>query len=269
MQVRRAFYLGAYFAAGVLAAGALFTTSGAPNPQSTGTIQGRVTLAATPPPNPVIRMGADPNCLKQNAGKRVSADIILRSDDGGLQNVYVDVQGTPAGGGGGKTLTLDQQGCMYHPRVIGAQVGDTLVVKNDDPTLHNIHSLSKKYNINVSQPTAGMTYNVPLKEDEIMLHVKCNVHPWMTGFIGIAPNSYWAMSDQGGKFTISNVPAGSHTVQAWHEAYGFITQTVDVKAGGTTTVELKYTGNEKPSAAVRELEVPEGVTSVKLTRAGE
>jgi len=67
------------------------------------------------------------------------------------------------------------------------------------------------------------------------------------------------VTDAAGAFTIANVPAGKQTVQVWHEQYGALTQTVDVKAGGTTTVEFAYTGNEKPSQAafaVQELVVP-------------
>jgi len=55
----------------------------------------------------------------------------------------------------------------------------------------------------------------------------------------------------------------------WHEQFGPLTQTVDVKAGGTTTVEFAYTGNEKPSPtqiafAVQELAVPVDAVAVQL-----
>ena len=241
----------------------------AASPQSGGgTIVGTVHLTAVPAPNPVIKMGGDPNCLKVNAGRRVTADIVVRGADGELANVFVNVSGAfpqaPASNG---SVTFDQQGCMYHPRVLGAQVGQTLVIKNDDATLHNIHSVSKKYTFDVSQPPASMAYNVPLKSDEVMLHVKCNVHPWMTGYIGIANNPYFAVTAEDGKFQISGVPAGKQTIQVWHEIYGSLTQTVDVKAGGTTEVSFTYTGNEHASAPdgrVQEVVIPEGATMARL-----
>ena len=142
----------------------------------------------------------------------------------------------------------------------GARVGQTIEVKNSDATLHNIHSMSTKGNdFNVGQPLAGMVYKYPLKTEEVLLHVKCDVHSWMTGYVGVMSHPYFAVSDATGAFTIANVPAGKQTVQVWHEQYGALTQTVDVKAGGTTTVEFAYTGNEKPSQtafAVQELVVP-------------
>jgi plastocyanin len=233
-----------------------------------GTIVGTVHLTAMPVPNPVIKMGADPNCLKENAGKRVTAEIVLRSADGELANVFVNVSGSfPQAPAPNASVTVDQQGCMYHPRVLGAQVGQTLVIKNDDSTLHNIHSISKKYTFDVSQPPGSMAFNVPLKSEEVVLHVKCNVHPWMTGYIGIANNPYFAVTAEDGKFQISGVPAGQHTIQVWHEVYGSLTQTVDVKAGGTSTVSFTYTGSEHASIIddrVQEAVIPKGVTIARF-----
>jgi plastocyanin len=241
----------------------------AASPQSgRGTIVGTVHLTAVPAPNPVIKMGGDPNCLKVNAGKRVAADIVLRGADGELANVFVNISGSfPPVPAPNASVTVDQQGCMYHPRVLGAQVGQTLVIKNDDSTLHNIHSISKKYTFDVSQPPGSMAFNVPLKSEEVVLHVKCNVHPWMTGYIGIANNPYFAVTAEDGKFQISGVPAGQHTIQVWHEVYGSLTQTVDVKAGGTSTVSFTYTGSEHASIIddrIQEAVIPKGVTIARF-----
>jgi hypothetical protein len=103
----------------------------------------------------------------------------------------------------------------------------------------------------------------------VMLHVRCDVHSWMTGYIGVVNHPYYAVSDAAGAFTISGVPAGKQTIQVWHEAYGPLTQTVDVKASGTTTADFTYTGTEKPMTvgAVQELVVPAGATAVQLVAA--
>ena len=239
-----------------------------------GTVSGTIHLTATPRPNPVIRMGADPNCMSINAGKRVFEDIVNRSSDGGLGNVFVHVSGVPQTAGSG-SVTLDQQGCTYHPRIVAAQVGQTLIIKNSDSTLHNVHAVdpSNKYQFDQSQPSAGMTFNVPLKSEEVMLHVKCNVHPWMTGYVGIVNSPYYAISDDTGKFTIQNVPAGKQTIEVWHEVYGPLTQTVDVKPGATTNVDFTYTGNEHPAASqsmpTQEITVPAGANIVAFASPGQ
>jgi hypothetical protein len=241
--------------------------------QGGGTVQGHIKLTGTPPANALIRMGADPNCLTINAGKRVTQETVLRAADGGLANAFVVVKGSFSGGAAaGAVPVINQQGCTYHPRVQGARVGQTLEVRNSDATLHNIHSMSTKGNdFNVGQPLAGMVYKYQLKSEEVMLHVRCDVHSWMTGYIGVVNHPYYAVSDASGAFTISGVPAGKQTIQAWHEAYGPLTLTVDVKPSGTTTADFTYTGTEKPTTtgafAVQELVVPAGASAIELVAA--
>lgn len=236
-----------------------------------GTVVGKVKLTGAAPPNARIPMGADPNCLTINAGKRVLQESVLRAADGGLANVFVSVKGSFPNAPGGTAAVIDQRGCTYHPRIQGGRVGQTLSIKNSDATLHNIHSMSKKGNaFNTGQPQAGMVFKYQLKSEEVMLHVKCDVHPWMTGYIGVVNHPYYATTDATGSFTITGVPAGKQTIQVWHEKYGFLTQTVDVKAGASTTADFNYTGNEKPAAAdnrIQELIVPADATAIELIAA--
>ena len=243
-------------------------------PQSGGgTIQGHVKLSGTPPGNTPIGMGADPNCLKLNAGKRVVQERVLKDTNGGLGNVFVHVQGASSQSPAPSTpVVIDQQGCIYHPRVQGVRVGQTLEIKNSDQTLHNVHSLTTRSNaFNAGQPLAGMVFKYPLKTEEVMLRIKCDVHPWMVGFIGVVAHPYFAVTDATGAFTIANAPAGKQTVQVWHELYGPLTQTVDVTSGATTTADFNYTGNEKPSTTgardVQELVLPKEATAVQLVGA--
>lgn len=248
-------------------------TAAAPLFAQTGTIAGHVKLTGTPKPNTRIPMGADPNCLTINAGKPVTQDVVVRAADGGLANVFVSLKGTFANAPGGAAAVIDQRGCTYHPRIQGARVGTTLEVKNSDQTLHNIHSLSTKGNVfNAGQPQAGMVFKYQLKSEEVMLHVKCDVHPWMSGYIGVVNHPYYAVSDGTGGFKIANVPAGKHTIQVWHEKYGLLTQIVDVKAGATANVDFAFAVPVKPATPaatgatlhIEELVVPMDATSVEL-----
>jgi hypothetical protein len=121
-----------------------------------------------------------------------------------------------------------------------------LQVRNGDELLHNVHGLSARGNgFNISEPKAGMVQQFLLKDEDI-LRLKCDVHSWMTAYIGIVSHPYFAVSNAGGTFAIANVPAGMRTIQVWHERYGPLTQTVRVRAGATTTADFTYTGNEKP-----------------------
>jgi plastocyanin len=215
-----------------------------------GTVQGHVRLSGPPPGNTIIRMGVDPRCSQMNAGKRVVQEAVVTSADGGLANVFVNLSGSfPPSPPPADPVTIDQRRCIYAPRVVGARVGQTLEFRNSDETLHNVHSLSIKDNdFNVGQPVKAAVYRFQLKREEVMLHVKCDVHRWMTTYIGVVNHPYFAVSDEGGAFAIAGVPAGTHTIQVWHERYGPLIERVTVKAGETTTVDFAYTGTEKPSA---------------------
>ena len=230
----------------------------------TGVIEGRLRLTGPAPANPIIRMGADPMCSLQYSGKRAVQEFVVRSADGGLANAFIDLQGTfPPTKTIADPVTLDQRACLYTPRVLGMQVGQTLQIKNSDSLLHNVHSLSTRGNaFNVSQPQAGMVYKVPLKNPDVIMRIKCDVHSWMTAYIGVEPNPYFAISGEHGAFRIAGVPAGRYSIRTWHERYGQLMQAVTVKAGETTTIELGYTGKEQPAPArVQNLTLPEGVTA--------
>jgi plastocyanin len=235
-----------------------------------GAIVGHVRLTGPAPPNTIIRMGGDPRCSRAAAGKRLTQDAVLRSADGGLANTFVNLQGSfPASAPPAQPVTIDQQGCLFVPRMIGARVGQVLQVTNSDPTGHNVHSLSTHGNeFNVSQPKQGMANKFPLKAEDVVMRIKCDIHSWMISYVGVVPHPYFAVSGMDGAFTIKGVPAGRHTIQTWHEQYGRLTRTVDVKAGQTATVDFAYTGKEKPSTAgIIELVVPPSGQAVTLTAA--
>jgi hypothetical protein len=81
-----------------------------------------------------------------------------------------------------------------------------------------------------------------------MLRLACEVHRWMTAYVGVEPHPYFNVTDQGGAFTIANVPAGRQQIRTWHERYGWLTKTIDVKPGGTATIDFAYTGKEQAGA---------------------
>jgi len=258
--------------AGCLVAGMVVVATGgdtgaaAAQAAGRGSIKGHIRLMGKLPGNPIIRMGKDPMCAKINAGKRVIQETVVATADGGLMNVFVRLQGSfPQTPVPSAPVTIDQHGCIYAPRVVGARVGQMLQVRNSDALLHNVHGMSARDNgFNIGQPLAGMVQKFRLKDEEIMLRLKCDVHSWMTAFVGVVSHPYFAVSHDAGIFEIDNVPAGTYTIQAWHEQYGPLTQTVRVKAGAPTTVDFSYTGSEKAAARLQELVLPAGVMTARL-----
>ncbi|HXD16970.1 MAG TPA: carboxypeptidase regulatory-like domain-containing protein [Vicinamibacterales bacterium] len=225
---------------------------------ATGTITGHVKYMGPTPVTPVIRMGADPRCNKLYAGKRPTLPTFVVGADGAFANVLVNVDGSfPNAAVPTTPVVLNQKDCMYVPRVLGARVGQTLQVTNEDPTDHNVHSLSKAGNdFNRSQLINTKPFDVTLKASEL-LRITCDSHTWMTAFIGIFDHPYFSVSGTDGSFTIANVPAGKQTVKAWHEVMGMQTQMVDVEAGKTTMVDFTFAPGQKTgSIPVHDLVVP-------------
>jgi plastocyanin len=212
-------------------------------PDATGSIKGRIRLSGPDPGNRVIRMGMDPMCAKMWAGKKPGPvdEVVVTSNDGGLMNAFVKLEGSfPGTPVPSQPVQLDQSGCFYKPRVVGARVGQVLRVKNSDNLLHNVHSSSSKRNsFNAGQPQAGISSDFKLSDEE-MLKIGCDVHRWMTAWLGVVDHPYFAVSDASGSFTIANVPAGKRTISVWHEKFGTLTKSVDVKAGAPATVDFEY-----------------------------
>lgn len=209
-----------------------------------GTIEGRVLLQGPPPGNALIRMGRDPKCADINSGRMVVQESVAASADGGLGNVFVQLLGTfektpvPA-----EPVVVDQRGCLFLPRVVGARVGQTVEFRNSDPVAHNVHSSSSTTNIfNIGQPFQGMVSTVQLQDEDGMMRIKCDSHRWMTEYIGVVDHPHFAVSDPNGAFAMQGVPEGTHTIQAWHEEYGLLTQTVSVETGTMTAVDFSYPG---------------------------
>ena len=137
-------------------------------------------------------------------------------------------------------MVLDQNGCRYHPHVFGVMVGQNIEIKNSDPLLHNIKAIAKKNRpFNVSQPNAGMTKTVTFAQPEVMVNLECNVHGWMHAYAGVRPDPFFAVSKPDGSFTISGLPPGTYTIEAWHEKFG--TQTATVTIAGTETKAQNFT----------------------------
>jgi uncharacterized protein (DUF2141 family) len=113
---------------------------------------------------------------------------------------------------------------------------------NGDPTLHNVHSLSKENaQFNVAQPKQGMRLTKKFDKPEVF-KVKCEVHTWMGAYIGVFSHPYFAVTSDDGSFRLKNLPAGDYTIEAWHEKYGTQTMKVKVAASGAAAADFKFEG---------------------------
>jgi len=219
--------------------------AGAAGPTGNATVSGVIHFTGAAPANPKIDMSQESACQSKYTSPPTDPQFVV--SDGKLGNVFVYVKsGLPAGATYPKPTTsveIDQSGCLYHPRVFGVQVDQDIVIKNDDNVLHNIKAIPKdNRGFNISQPSAGMTSKRSFSKPEVMVPLECNVHGWMHAWVGVLPHPFFATSGPDGSFSLKNLPAGTYTIEAWHEKLGTQTQTVTVGAGETKTADFTFSG---------------------------
>jgi plastocyanin len=214
-----------------------------------GSVKGTVTLDGTAPKNEPIKMNADPVCVRENKTPQFQETYMVGSDGKSLANVFVYVKDglgnyvydTPT-----EPARIDQKECRYHPHVFGMRVGQPLEILNSDPTLHNIHALPKSNSeFNNGQPIQGMKMTHTFDKPEVMVPFKCDVHGWMNAYVGVLPHPYFAVTKDDGKFELPNLPAGTYTIEAWHEKLGPMTQSVTIAAKESKDVTFSF----KPAGA--------------------
>jgi len=194
-----------------------------------GSVSGKVAFAGEAPAPETLEITKDTSVC--GTEKQFQA---VEVSDGGLANAVVWIDGIASGKDWGSIngATIDQQKCVYTPSIQVMKAGDTLNIVNSDPILHNIHAYhnDKETIFNLAQPMQGMT--TPKTMDKTgPVHMKCDVHSWMSGWIFVAGHPYYTVTGADGSFNLGDVPAGSYTVKAWHPKYGEKTASVTVASG--------------------------------------
>jgi hypothetical protein len=217
------------------------------DPSTAGSITGTVTLVGDPPKFKPLDMTAEASCVQANPTP-VTPPIVVTGDKGALANVVVYVKGdmadykfevpqTPA--------TMDQHGCMYEPHVLAMMANQPFHVTNSDNTLHNIHPVPRtNRSWNQSQPQGAPPIDRKFVKPELAIQVNCNVHPWMRGYLFVFRHPFYAVTTRTGTFSITGLPPGNYTIEAWQERFGAQDQTVTLGAKESKT--LAFTFNTKP-----------------------
>jgi plastocyanin len=192
-----------------------------------GSISGTVKFAGSAPAPKKLEVTKD----KEVCGKGEKTDKSLVVNNGNLANAVVSITDIKTGKKiDAKKVNLDQKDCEYHPHVLAFPVGTPVEINNPDGILHNIHSYSKANpTFNIAQPKFKKTVEVKIEKPEA-INVKCDVHGWMNGWLVATESPYVAVTDNSGNFKLTDVPAGSYTVEVWHETLGKSSQKVTVKA---------------------------------------
>jgi uncharacterized membrane protein/plastocyanin len=209
------------------------------NEATVGTIKGEVRFEGTPPPNKELNVGT---CVSDVKGPVLSDAVLVK--DGKLQNAFVWIKNLDAYKGPpppAEPIVMDQKSCMYRPHVVGARVGQKVIFLNSDPVLHNVRSVAEaNAPFNEMMPTKDMRIEKTFEKTEVPVRAKCDVHPWMSAFVGVVPHPFYAVSDEHGAITLVNVPTGDYEIEAWHEVFGRRSQKVTVKPRDAVTATWTF-----------------------------
>jgi plastocyanin len=182
-------------------------------------------------------MKGDPFCAKKS-GKD---EEIVAGSGGQLKNVVVRITKGAKGEFPAPTeeAVLDQDGCMYKPRVVVVQAGQNVAIKNSDQTLHNVHTYKGPVTLfNQAQPQGFPPLKKKFPTTGDVVKFKCDVHPWMTGYVVVTDNPFHSVTGEDGSFTIKDVPPGTYTIEAWHERLG--TKSAEITVAADKAAETKF-----------------------------
>jgi len=180
-------------------------------------------------------------------------ESLVVGKDGGLANVvvWVRTKGVKVHPDYEKAdtakVTIDNKHCRFDPHIVVCRTGEPLEIKNSDSdsVAHNTNcALVANDAFNIQLP-AGTAQDVKAlaNPETVPAGIKCNIHPWMSGWLVVPNNPYAAVSDENGKFEIKNLPVGTELeLQVWQEKAGNVAKVkIDGKDAGWTRGRFKYT----------------------------
>lgn len=209
---------------------------------TSGTLEGIVSFKGTAVKGKPLDLGKEPACVKMHANDPLMNETVVAGAGNGLANVvvYISAGDTGSDAAPANAAAFEQRGCHYRTHVLPVQVGQEIKIINSDPIAYNIHPMAKvNREWNRMQPPATPPFSYSYEKEEF-IPVKCNIHPWMQGYIVVLKTSHFAVTRENGVFRLADLPEGKYTVTAWQESLGTQSQEITIKGGETTSVYFVF-----------------------------
>jgi hypothetical protein len=210
-----------------------------------GSIEGIVEYAgATAQVDPVLALSSE----TEYCGQSMPAKKYLIKN-GKIQNVIVYIVDIKSGKAiSDESVTITSLKCEFVPHVAVGFMGKKIIMRTDDPVFHtfDIHaSIGGKEVYHAALPEKGSSVTKNFAKAGLM-ELSCYVHPWQHAYVYIFIHPYAVITDEKGKFIIKDIPPGTYTVEAWHEALGTKKMAnVKIESGKTSMIKLKYTSERE------------------------
>ena len=189
--------------------------------QDGGTIRGTVKWDGALPHVPTLAISKDQQICDPASHKIRDLERILIGPQGGVANTVVflkDISSGKAMDIPAQRQFLDQRVCRYEPHILLVPADGTLQMKSSDATLHTVHmDGAATYNLPFPFPNQVISRQMSTPG---LVNLKCNGgHTWMNAELFVVQHPYYAVTEENGKFELSNVPPGEYTLVAWHESW--------------------------------------------------
>jgi hypothetical protein len=145
------------------------------------------------------------------------------------------------------SLSLDR--CRLEPRVQAVPKGGTLLVTSRDAMMSRLRFVdagaastgTSPIRATISLTDAGQVVpNSAVLSSAGLVEIRDDLHPWVRGFIAVAPHPFVDVTNAEGVFRFEGVPAGRYTLVVWQEKLGVHSQVVNITAGARTSVSIEY-----------------------------
>jgi hypothetical protein len=191
-----------------------------------GVVTGKVTWSGPMPRLAGFPVTKDPQICDPEAKRTVDLERLIVDRDGGVANTVVFLKDVASG----KAMDLpqprrflDQKRCRYEPHILLVAQNENLKMRSSDATLHTIH-MDGAASFNLPYPFANQVVSRTMASPGLV-NLKCNGgHVWMNATMFVVPHPYYAVTDESGKFRLTDVPPGTYEIVAWHEGWNLMRQ---------------------------------------------
>ena len=210
-------------------------------------VSGKVAFEGEAPTPKPLNFGAEKQCAVMHGDKMpLNEELVVNSNQTVKWALVYIKEGAPSptAPAPSEAVEIDQKGCMFEPHMVAVRVGQKVIFKNSDALLHNVRSESKvEKPFNIAQPIQNMTTAKTFTQPEIGIKMRCDVHFWMASYVHVLDHPFYAVTGDDGGYQIKDLPAGTYTIEVWHEKLGTQTQTVTVADGDQKTVDFTMKQN--------------------------
>ncbi len=196
------------------------------------------TIFKGPPPGPyVIWVSSEEDIF----GEKLPDEKLIVSRAGKIKNVLVTIEGIMEGKPWPNlNPRIVNEGGRFIPHFGVARVGTELEIINKDPVFHNTHAIiTNRTLFNLAQPLQDHVIRKTLRRQGLV-EIMCDAHDWMNGWLAILNHPYYALTGEDGAYKITDIPAGTYKLTAWHEKLGQHQVQVKVKAGEQIKINFEY-----------------------------